>query len=37
MRKTLTYNDKVDIIVHLMVNGYLTKNQIKTILKRGVI
>ena len=28
-------NEKIDILVHLIVNGYLTKNQIKAIIKRG--
>ncbi len=37
MKKHITYNEKIDIIVHLIMNGYLTENQIKTIIKRGIL
>lgn len=33
--KCITSEEKLNIIVHLIVNSYLTENQIKTIIKRG--
>lgn len=35
MKKYITENEKLDILVHLIMNRYLTKNQIKAIIKRG--
>ena len=35
-KEYITIEEKLNIIVHLIVNGFLTKNQIKTIIKRGV-
>lgn len=35
MKRYITENDKLDILVHLIMNGYLTENQIRTIIKRG--
>ena len=34
-KEYITNEEKLNIIVHLIVNGYLTKNQIKAIIKRG--
>lgn len=35
VKRYITENEKLDILVHLIAKGYLTKNQIKAIIKRG--
>ncbi len=37
MKNKITYDEKLKIIVHMIMSGYLTENQIRAIVKRGVL